>query len=108
MENDKNLNRTAKYSKEREDIEQLNKKAKKAFEQGRSKDSDLTQTIPINNNDGIDTQSYDIIKNKSVKEAPVFKSYKRRKIFNYLGYFLLAIVVLGVITFVVLKLMEII
>lgn len=99
MKQDNNATtRVKKYSELREDI----KNSKETSSLGQNKNADFlkTKTIPLNNNEAMDTETIEIrgsreqCDEKKVKNAEVFKSYQQKKIISIALYILGALVVL--------------
>jgi cadmium resistance protein CadD (predicted permease) len=98
MNNDNNqTTRVKKYEDLRNEIKNMDESGVK---KGKSvkKTTSATTTIPINNNEGIDTvainTTVDSKDNKKVETVPIFKSYQTKKIIVTVLYILAALGIL--------------
>jgi hypothetical protein len=108
MKQDKDATtRVAKYSELREEIKNMADTT--SINKGKSKkDQDYapTRTIPINNNEMIDTKALDIeegieSRKKQFKDAPIFKSYQNKKLLITILYCLIGAIVLGLLIWLI-------
>lgn len=98
--------RIAKYSELREEIKNMPGTTSLEKEKGNNKEEyAATRTIPINNNEMIDTQALDIndgaSKRKQFKDAPIFKSYQKKKLFVTILFCLIGVVILALLIWLI-------
>ena len=98
--------RIAKYSELREEIKNMPGTTSIDKEKGKNKEEyAATRTIPINNNEMIETQALDINdgsnKRKQFKDAPIFKSYQNKKLLITILYCLIGAVILGLLIWLI-------
>jgi len=90
--------RVKKYEDLRKEISLMNEENKKSKNSGSKRTISITTTIPINNNDGIDTEAITKVaptsKEVKVTPAPIFKSYQTKKIIVTSLYIVAAIGIL--------------
>jgi|GEM_PF-2872780 len=71
----------------------------------KKEDVSKTRTIPINNNEGINTEAIEktapIDKNTKTVDNPIFKTYRKRKIITTSLYILAALVVLAIVILII-------
>ncbi len=99
--------RVAKYSELREEIKKM--PGTTSINKGKGKNEQEyapTRTIPINNNEMIDTQALDIdegaeSRRKQFKDAPIFKSYQNKKLLITILYCLIGAIILGLLIWLI-------
>lgn len=99
--------RVKKYSELRKDIKNMTDTGSFTTHKG-NKDEDYapTRTIPINNNEMMDTEALDMDDNsnhgdKKFKDAPIFKSYQKKKLFITILYCVAGAIVLGLLIWLI-------
>lgn len=99
--------RVAKYSELREEIRNMPGTTSINKEKGKNKvEYTATTTIPINNNEMIDTQALNIedgtsSRKKQFKDAPIFRSYQTKKVFITILYCVIGAVILGLLIWLI-------
>jgi|SRR5574344_9082 hypothetical protein len=100
MNNDNNqTTRVKKYEDLRNEISKMDDKGQKEKKSSAKRNTiSTTTTIPINNNEGIDTEAIEKTapesKDTKVAAAPIFKSYQTKKIIITSLYILAAVGIL--------------
>lgn len=105
MKNNDATTRIKKYEELRKDITSMEETSLENSK--KSKQYTSTITIPINNNDSIETENIekidDLKKSKNVrfKEAEVYSAYKRKKIITMAIYIAIALAILTLVVWLI-------
>jgi len=97
-DNNNATTRIKKYEDLREEISKLDSDSTSFKGEKKNKNNySSTVTVPINNNDSMETKNIEVVPNKKTRNAPIFQSYQKKNIIRIALYALAALIVLAIV-----------